>query len=816
MPTVPANRGPITLLLDLFSSVWTGICLLIVLFIYSSIGSAGLWLPASFNIFDFPGGWLQLHIRQYRGFEMTEFEWFNWWPFTTLIALICTNMVVVTLRRIPFKPINYGVWMIHTGNIVLALGSVWYFSAKIEGQATVLRRAIVINVPGSEPVRMPAIPGNIKTIEIDDRSITFQIRSINPQWPILSGADAGKKAYAVNVAVQDGQDIFVRQLLAGYPQYTEDIIRTDDPNQPMARAIKVLGKKLVNEDIEITFEYEPQKYFDLESTWAIYLREEGEPEWTQRPIEDMPRYNDYFSDRADVWLPREMASARPHTLDLPVPSIDGDLFSDINIRITSYLRYAQMQQRRVPGGDRIDPEVFIRIDAPDGRMVEHQLVAFDPSLNQVEGGLLHFRWITSQQQLEEMAAISFPKLEINVVDSDVSLIEEIKTTSTRNPALEFTQIQGTDYSYRVQFIQNNMPIKGHGMVSMVSIEIRKSDITFKRWVFDNPSLNRDMPSEADPIIGHDQEMALDENINIKYVQGNAPPSLTLIAGPNENDLQLMLSPPGEKPRFEQVEVGKPVQIGLGATLSVLRYSARTTFEVKPAIIPQSQRQRDVRERLSMVRAEITYKGATQSLWLPFHVHVFDSEDEILLRYNFKPTIVHLSDGRHFEFIFGRERMELTAPVVLDDFVMETHVGGYTGQTTTVLNWTSMIRFLEDDSNWGKTIPVSVNSPQAYDGFSYFQAAWDPPEPQSGYGGMNYTVLGVGNRHGVNVMLFGTCLSVIGMIYAFYIKPMIKRRRQKAVYAQVIAEKISDEVVLNSQTVDMQEEPVIIMGSNSHD
>ena len=170
-------------------------------------------------------------------------------------------------------------------------------------------------------------------------------------------------------------------------------------------------------------------------------------------------------------------------------------------------------------------------------------------------------------------------------------------------------------------------------------------------------------------------MALDENIDIKYFQGQFPPTLMLIAGPNDNDLQLMITPPGEKPRLEPIEIGKPSEIGAGATLSVLRYSAKTTTAVRPAIVPLSQRQRDVRERSSMVRAEITYKGATQSVWLPFHMHIFDHEDEILPRYNFKPTTIHISDGRHFEIIFARERMELTAPVVLDDFVMETHIGG---------------------------------------------------------------------------------------------------------------------------------------------
>jgi len=44
------------------------------------------------------------------------------------------------------------------------------------------------------------------------------------------------------------------------------------------------------------------------------------------------------------------------------------------------------------------------------------------------------------------------------------------------------------------------------------------------------------------------------------------------------------------------------------------------------------------------------------------------------------------------------------------------------------------------------------------------------------------VLGVGNRVGVHVQLAGCCIAVLGMIYAFYVKPVIKRRRQDEVLA----------------------------------
>ncbi|MHC5009151.1 MAG: hypothetical protein ACYTGF_17530, partial [Planctomycetota bacterium] len=70
--------SPVGVILDFIGSVWTGITLLALLFVYCSIGSA---VPA---------------LRQMPFFEMTEFEWFHWWPFDVLVALICLSLVVVT------------------------------------------------------------------------------------------------------------------------------------------------------------------------------------------------------------------------------------------------------------------------------------------------------------------------------------------------------------------------------------------------------------------------------------------------------------------------------------------------------------------------------------------------------------------------------------------------------------------------------------------------------------------------------------------------------------------------------------------------
>jgi len=57
------------------------------------------------------------------------------------------------------------------------------------------------------------------------------------------------------------------------------------------------------------------------------------------------------------------------------------------------------------------------------------------------------------------------------------------------------------------------------------------------------------------------------------------------------------------------------------------------------------------------------------------------------------------------------------------------------------------------------------------GWLFFQAQWDP-------NGQQWSVLGVGNRPGVWVMTAGCTFMIIGLLYAFYAKPMILRKMKE--------------------------------------
>ena len=812
----PRAGGPLGALFGLLNSVSFGIWLLVILFVYCTIGSAGAFYPTSFAFWD-PGVWEYHQIRTFRGLEMTEYEWFNWWPFDLLMLLICLNITVVTLKRIKLNAINAGVWMIHSGVIVLCLGSVWYFGTKVEGDTPVLRRQVSITLPSGETGVLPVIPGAVLDVGEGLGRWNFQISSANPDYTMLSGPDKGQQRYSVMVSVQPpASDPFMRQLIAGHPENTEDVIRSDDPQQPMARAVKVLGKPLVNEELGLDLDFLPQTHFYLanwvEKSWALYLRERKPDgtytEWAQRPLDGMPLFNDYVKSPEEIWTaPGREAPIDP--LDVVAESSDpNDPLAGVPIEVTSYLRYAMDQSRRVAGGDRLFPELSLRFDDGMGQIFDTELTAFPDPSKPNELDFLDFKWAATVAERQALVEPSPPVLRFQVPGVEGLHEATVSGSSLADEDLAFEQVPGSDYAYRVQFIQD---LKDQGV--LCSLELKNGDRHFRRWVFDaaHRARNMDVSLESQDDghnhapgehVDHEHRPSLlpkevlekDDGIEVWFEPGNDPRPVFFVAGPGDDDLGLVMNNMGavQDGEYVPIRIGERISLGGNNTVSVTSYLARSQVETRPYLVPLEERNKDARERRSMAHLAFTVGGETLTPWVRFHEYVFDRPDDprmpfgtAMRRFPFDPERLELPDGRRLELMLGRERMELVAPVVLDDFVLTSHVGGFSGRTPSIRNWTSHVRFADEDGDaaWGGIKEVTVNGPAEHDGFWFFQSAWDPPSRARFRGevdsaGLNYTVLGVGNRNGVGVQLLGCAIAVVGMIYAFYVKPLLIARRRK--------------------------------------
>lgn len=745
-PSTGRSRDPINFFLNLFS-VWTGIALAGILFFYCSVGSG---MP---------------RVRQLPWLEMTEFEWFNWWPFASLIAIFSINMIVITVRRIPLRKINAGVWMIHSGIVILTLGSYYYFTTKVEGDAPVFRRQVRIELAGMDREQtIVALPGSHAHVLADGGDWEFQIQSTNSNWPILSDEHKGEIAYAVNVMVTppDGES-FIRQLLAGYPQYTEDVI----PGK--GRAIKSTGKKLLRDELSLSLEYHPTDYFHVMDTWALFVRRVGEKEWVERPIDDLPRYNERISSRDQIFFdPHHRIPLRPIDLEVP-PASGGDVLSDASVHVTGYLSYARMEPRWRDGGDRLNPMLNISISSGEEPTESFELAALDPRRRKAANGTIEFVWLGDVSQVESLPKDSRATLRIKLAGADEEIVVPITADSLGG---DFRPIGDSEFSYRIKNVQDQLTIPGRDRpVSIAIVELKTPEKTVTRWVADQPGMSRDMPAAQDD--PHTTEpSAPDPRVVMTYLPGSAP----LIFAGYPGGLHFVFN--GEKGRVVSrgVGSGESIEVMDGLTLHVGRYLANAVAEVRPFVVPPSSRQRGLHELFSMIRLEVNTGGSAQTEWVSFNRYVFpDSQYGYQGRFSYLPKRFKLVDGSLAEVMFSRRRMKLPASIALENFEIDAHLGGYTGSTSTIRNYISHLRF-NDGSGWTKSEPIEVNAPTEYGGLWYFQSTWDKPLGGDPGGGMNYTGLGIGNRNGVYIQLAGCCLAVIGMIFAFYVKPMMKRKR----------------------------------------
>ena len=794
------RTGVIGAVLDFFTNVKLGIWLMVLLFIYSSIGSAGIVYPEHPNIFK-AENWAHDQIRQWPGLEMTEFEWFHWWPFDLMMILLTINIVVTTLRRIPFKAVNYGVWMIHTGIVILVIGSFIYFETKVEGDAPVARRKVVAQYTvqesdGSvrtETVDFLASPGMRVSRGSGASEVRFEVTTVDPQWELLTGDSAGGRAYSVTVAVERGGKRYLRQLLDGHPDLTEDLIFTGEQEQPVKRAVKEIGKPIFDETMAMKLEYEPQEWLylrnELVKSWALYVRKPGEREWTERPIEGLPMYNDYVAEPSMVFQMPGDYQLPSRGLDISVPPARADdPFADVSFNVSGYLRYAIPRSRYEEGGASapVNRVALMSIEGPSLPKRNVTLVASDPVQSTAADGLMRFAEITDESSLERYTRP--PTLTFSIPAKGIEVREEIRLTAAIDPDAPFVEIKGSEsdgqapYAYRVVSVRDDLPIAGQ-VVSVAIVQLRTPAGLFRRWVFSEPSLTRDV-TEADAADAHGTPVLRDPSIEVGYAPGSGIGSIVLVHGPEDGRLRVVTAF-GARSTVYECKERETVPLEGNILLRVEDFLERGVLVSKPLVIPYEQRERDAMEIFSQVR--ITAPGVDPR-WIQFNRWVFDGPDRVLRRSPYEPHVMKLADGREVELLFSRQRLPLETKISLEEFVLTAHVGGFTGRQGTIRDYTSRLRFKDEgDAEWSAPRQVSVNDPIEHDGYWYFQSQWDPPDTSEASGntpslGLNYTVLGVGNRNGVYTQLLGCCIAVIGMIYAFYIKPVIKRRRQDEVLA----------------------------------
>lgn len=728
-----------------FASLNTGITLLTLVLVYACVFSA---------------------LPQVRGaVEVTEMQAFSHWLFTTLTVLLCVSVLVATLARIPFNLPNLGVWTVHAGILLLCGGALWYFGSKIEGD-------VILRSPRLELVT---------TSMGGERTIAALLPEPGQTWSNFMPAFGGDVTLEVKGTATSAaggiQQATVRVTIGSAEPVDVSVAAADGAATPINDR---LGLRLETFPGERTFYHHEHA--------ALWYRGSADPNWHTSELAGLPYFRERYLDEGYVledtagrpepskrttpavtlagitiptgWFENWRLPLRPATPGLP-----------FDVEITGYVPYiGGMRQLAVGGGTALNPGMNVRLAiANTDQMIERALFARRPSASSIDlRSPVEFRWVESADERDALLApLAGPsELAIEIKEPPVS-----KTVVVA--AGEVIEVEGTPYRLRIQQIMPSWPLISPGFEGATSpaaiIEVESDTKKFTRTVIQRyPQFTQDIDET-----GMRRKVGLyDENIVMRFRTAENGCALLVgdSAGAARGDLLLGVFSPDGQVETRTVRVGDNAPLSLGGLpliLTVLDLFEKAQGGEIPVVEALETRRPSVAARsASAIRLKLTGKDAfagwSETRWMRFSQYPHVDPVPLQIR---PPGALET-----YELIYSRMPHDLGATLIPQKLTVNFFPG-----RRSVESWRSYFR-VEPDEDEPHIGTVYTNQTYAVGPWTLFQsgAAQDH---------WSYTILGVGNRRGIWPMVLGCTMITLGCLWAFYVKPALKRRAVERVREQ---------------------------------
>lgn len=697
-------------------------------------------------------------LRRLPGIEMSELEFYDWWPLRVILLLFVVNLVVATVRRIEFNFKNIGVLMVHSGIIVIALGSVYYNGLKQEGDTLLLA--------GQRDASGKPTLGPPQTVFYDNTEVTLYVDQFRgwEQRPLYGvpryndynlGAIEGESAWEISGRRRPWEGLEDRELdlevmgttlgrvdddirfrVVGYAAYAEpaqDWVRRDPSQRRVFRAEATLNP------LRILHMYSalPDDEGRVSSEDPVFV-------FTLPPMSTQERWtgNQVFAVEYTKGEAAGMSEDRWRDLSEQVPAGTADaLVIDIpaaNGRPAHRGVYPISKGTEIRAGE-------------TGYVIEVQDIAPEPPFPIITEG---FRGASSSVAI-------------------------VKVTPPEGPAFE-------------RYVYHRFPQIAQDMLTG---EVNE----------------RGMPSRRDA----------DSGIRITYIECDRL-NVYLDEGPTGQLRAIVREPGGVVRVKDSVDAaGGRIDVVPGKLWLTVAAKWEDAVRVeRPNPIPRDDQdpERVGRHEKGMLAVEVSTvlrpSGDAPAtpwrtiVWLPFTQYMgvgMGTERR-----------VELADGRVLNLAFGRLQHRLpgfaiqlvefqmiaydhrgaprdfqsvvrvtptTDPAPLTDFEPFEHVTKLNAPLMAPFNWD--VRRGAVRNLLGR-LASGVNPHQ----YKFSQAGWDAggweetqaqadagliPEPFA-----KFTILGVGNNPGIHVIAFGSVLMGVGIPWAFYFKPYLVRREKKKI------------------------------------
>jgi len=710
--------------------------------------------------------------------EMSELEFYSWWPLRLILLVFVTNMVTATLRRIEFSFPYLGVLTVHTGIVTIALGSIYYSAHKQEGDM------FLSSGPISED-GTPA-PGDPETGFYDNtRTVLWLFQQGRAEANTLTGPR------------------WDQRLLTGMPRYHEYNINALGLKSlpPIMAGSVANGQRDLS--IEVPADTSPAASVDPDIRFRIV----GYAPYAEL-VTRLLRAGDVDTGKLGSSSPEAVRTVEAY-LNLPADPSDPD------------------------AADPTKPRRVWRL-MPDSAARRVDLLSVeDQSLLGVEytRGMNALRW--------RDLGVSLPKgtLHALVVRHPATGFESIYPVQ-RGSRLS---IGPTGYTIEVEELAPEPPFPivtkgfegGRSSVAIVHVQPpatatgASTQPAYQRWIYHRyPEINQDLLDVPEGASSAESAMPrrrnADPGLEISYIDA----SIIQIyfdeakVGDQTSVRALVRLPGGAATETPNVVPGGNVPITQGFSLKLgERFDDAMRVEF-PVPVPESQRDPKLigaHNRASIaveISATINAQPWSSTMWVPFSQYL-DASGQNSRR-------VVLPDARVVRVAFGRERHEFWPPMAirLADFEMipydhaPTLPRDFRSELIVMRRWETRHEDLRRTTSLNE--PLLERTPfQPREGvlgvvnaigwafskvaptqYKFSQTGWDQDGWMQSVSATQagqlkrpfarYTILGVGNNPGIYIVAAGAVMMSIGIPWAFYIKPWIMRLRKRKIQAQLAA------------------------------
>ncbi|MBW7904680.1 MAG: hypothetical protein LC135_08695 [Phycisphaerae bacterium] len=738
-----ARRGGMHPVTRLFSSITFGLVILVLILVYACVFSA---------------------LPQVRGaIEVTEMQIFHHWVFAGLILLFCITLCVATWTRIlhlraidvlnplavvrRFNALNAGVVITHAGLLMLAAGSLWYFGAKVEGDV-LLRTARIelINTSGFD--RAP-----IDAIAVEEGGVWGQ------NMPAFGGPVAFRVMRVHGDRHGPVQEVEVRARVG--EEAAQTVFLTPE------RSVQAISERLALRLVV----FPPEETFCDHELAALFISKAGDEQRVAHALAALPLHRERYLDEGSVLKERGTGAVSPSKRTWSVPVLEHwrlpiriDAPSlPFDVQVTGYVPYVgEFALRAVPSkaGGKPMPAINYTVQSAR-RTITEPLLALDPARSLSRQAPIEFRWAETPAEREALLASLAGTHELEIELRDPPIRRTLAVTEGQTIELEGTSYRLTVESFLPIWEMASPELAG-AFSPVATVRVESADKQYRRTVIQRfPTYSQDVDDTGK----RHSNGPYDANLVLRYRTSDEG-WLMVVAGPGQPPELGVFMPDGRVQR-NPLAPGERVPLPGGASFVLHDQLERAEVVLEPLIEPVAMRRPSLGRQASAIRLRLTGKGAQQgwseSRWVMFsnYPHI-DWPPYFPLR----RTIVQLpGTDEQWEFVYSRQPHKLDAQILPGKLSVEFFPG-----RNSVTSWRSDFFVLEPGSGELRPGAVWTNQTHNVGRWTLFQSGADSNHWQ-------YTILGVGNRRGIWPMTIGSVLVTFGSLYAFYVKPWIKRRRQ---------------------------------------